>query len=124
MMNNVEYNCVKPLKKPGDPVIIYALPQEAEAVAYACKDAGINVAAFCDNDTRKAKKPFCGLEVVHTPDLPKRFPKARFLIAHQNCVGWHGYLLLCSCVNRAFRSPLNAMTTLRRYRQSLNNQSR
>ena len=50
MNNNVEYNCVKPLKGPGDPIIIYALPQEAEAVANACRDVGINVAAFCDKE--------------------------------------------------------------------------
>ena len=84
MNNNVEYNCVKPLKGPGDPIIIYALPQEAEAVANACRDVGINVAAFCDKEKRKSEKSFCGLEVIYTPDLPKKFPKARFLIAHQN----------------------------------------
>ena len=55
--------------------------------------------------------------------MRKLIRKCQFLIAHQNCVGWHGYILLCLCQS-AFRSPLNAMTTLRRYRQSLNNQSR
>ena len=84
MIKSVQYNCVEPLKKSGNPIIIYALPQEAEAVANACRDSGIVVTAFCDNEKRKSQKPFCGLEVIYTPDLPKKFPKARFLIAHQN----------------------------------------
>ena len=83
-INKVNYDILGSLKKPGLPVIIYALPQEAEAIAYACKDEGITVAAFCDNEKRKSEKLYCGLEVVHTPNLPSRFPKARVIIAHQN----------------------------------------
>ena len=72
------------LKKTNDPIIIYALVDEAEAIANACKENGISVAAFCDNESRKTKKPYWGLEVIFTPDLPKRFPKANFIIAHQS----------------------------------------
>ena len=48
--HKVKYNIVDSLKKPGHPIIIYALPQEAEAIYYACKNEGINVVAFCDNE--------------------------------------------------------------------------
>jgi molybdenum cofactor biosynthesis enzyme MoaA len=72
------------LKKTNDPIIIYALVDEAEAIANACRENGISVAAFCDNESRKTKKSYWGLEVIFTPDLPKRFPKANFIIAHQN----------------------------------------
>ena len=84
-MNKIaKYDCVESLKQKGDPVIIVSLVEEAEAVLNACNDAGIVVSAFCDNESRKTKKPFCGLKVVHTPDLKKHFPNARFVIAHHN----------------------------------------
>ena len=83
-LHKVNYNILESLKKSGSPIIIYALPQEAEAVAYACKDEGIKVAAFCDNEKRKSGRLYCGLEVIHTPNLPERYPKARVIIAHQN----------------------------------------
>ena len=40
------------------------------------------MSAFCDNEIRKSQKPYCGKEVIHTPELSKRFPEANFLIAH------------------------------------------
>jgi len=50
----------------------------------ACRDNNIVVAAVCDNETRKTQKNYFGLEVIHTPTLPKRFPKARLIIAYHN----------------------------------------
>ena len=44
---------------------------------------GINVTAFCDYEKRNTLKSFCGLEVIHTPDLPHRFPKAKIIISSQ-----------------------------------------
>ncbi len=79
----VNKTCIKNLKKSGAPIIIVAAVKDAEAIAYACKDFGIKVEAFCDSEKRKSQEKFCGLEVIHTPTLPKRFPKARFLIATQ-----------------------------------------
>ena len=80
---NVKYN-IESLKKTSNPNVIYSLTEEAEAIANACRETGITVTAFCDNEIRKTKKAHCGLEVVYTPDLPKRFPKANFIIAHHN----------------------------------------
>ena len=79
MQELVSKNCVQSLKKSGAPIIIVAAVKEAEAIANACKDIGINVSAFCDSEKRKSKESFCSLEVVHTPSLPDRFSKARFL---------------------------------------------
>jgi organic radical activating enzyme len=79
MINDIEF-----LKKTNDPVIIYALTDEAEAIANICKENGIKITAFCDNESRKTKEPYCGLEVVFTPNLKKRFSKANFIIAHQS----------------------------------------
>ena len=72
------------LKNTKDPIIIYALTDEAEAIANACKEKGIQVTAFCDNEIRKTKKKYWGLEVIFTPNLPTKFPKAKFIIAHQS----------------------------------------
>ena len=80
----VKYNCLQDLKKVGSPIIIVAAVHESEAVANACKDAGIIVSAFCDSIKGKSQNLFCGLEVIHTPTLPDRFQKARFIIASQH----------------------------------------
>ena len=82
MIRNVKYNCLKDLKSLNDPVIIYALTEESEAIAKACEDNGIKVTAFCDNEIRKTKDLFCGYKVIYTADLPKHFKKAKFIIAH------------------------------------------
>ena len=84
MEGKVKYNCIESLKKAGDPIIIVAAVDEAEAFAYACRDNGITVEAFCDSEKRQSEQLFCGLEVIHTPTLPQRYPKARFIIASQH----------------------------------------
>ena len=80
----LKYNCIQELKKSGSPIIIVAAVHESEAVANACKDMGIEVLAFCDSIKGKSQNFFCGLEVIHTPTLPDRFQKARFIIASQH----------------------------------------
>ena len=84
MEKKVKKNCIESLKRPGPPIIIATLPEEAEAVYNSCKDNGIEVAAFCDNELRRVEGGYKGLEVIHTPTLTSRFPKARFIIAFFN----------------------------------------
>lgn len=84
MKKKIQYNCIKSLKETGAPVIIVTLPEEVEAIINACRDNNIVVAAVCDNETRKTQKNYLGLEVIHTPTLPERFPKARLIIAYHN----------------------------------------
>ena len=75
---------IHPLKKEGDPIIIVGAVQESEAVANACRDIGIKVSAICDSEPRNTEDILCELEVIHSPTLPKRFPKARFIIGCQH----------------------------------------
>ena len=82
MNRNIKLDCIEKLKFSKDPLIIYSLSEEAEAIAYACNDNGIKVTAFCDQEIRKTKKKHCDYEVIYTPDLPKRFKRANFIIAH------------------------------------------
>ena len=52
----VNQNCINSLKKPGAPIIIVAAVKEAEAIAYACKDFGIKIEAFCDSEKENLRK--------------------------------------------------------------------
>ena len=89
MEKKVKYNSIQSLKEAGAPVIIVTLPEEAEAIINACQDNGIVVAGVSDNESRKHNGHYCGFEVMHTPTLPKLFPKASLIIAHhymEDCV--------------------------------------
>ena len=83
MEKKVKYNCLQSLKEAGSPIIIVAAVLEAETIVNACRNTGIVVSAFCDSEKRKSQDLFCGLEVIHTPTLPERFSKARFIFAAQ-----------------------------------------
>ena len=85
-MKNVKYSCLQALRETGAPVIIVAAVHESEGIANACRDAGIDVSAFCDSEKRNIKRNYCGIEVIHTPNLPERFSKARFIIATQQII--------------------------------------
>ena len=52
----VNKTCIKNLKESGAPIIIVAAVKEAEAIAYACKDFGIEVEAFCDSEEKIPRK--------------------------------------------------------------------
>ena len=73
-----------PLKKDGAPIIIVGAVQESEAVANACLENGIKVSAVCDSEPRRSEETLSGLKVIHSPNLPKIFPKARFIIGCQH----------------------------------------
>lgn len=82
MDRTVKFDSIKQLKENKKPLVIFALTEEAEAIAFACKENGINVSAFCDNEIRKTGKKLHEIDIIYTPDLPKKFPEASFIIAH------------------------------------------
>jgi len=84
MKKKISYSCIESLKEKGHPIIVVTLPEEVEAIINACRDNGIFISAVCDNETRKTKKNYLGLEVIHTPTLPQRYPEARLIIAYHN----------------------------------------
>ena len=69
------------LKAGTSPVIIVGVGVVGEVLFHACEDAGIAVAAFCDNNVNKCDQPLLDLEVIHTPTLKQRFEDATFLIS-------------------------------------------
>ena len=50
---------IESLKKTNNPNVIYSLTDEAEAIANACKENGISVTAFCDNEIVRNTKLIC-----------------------------------------------------------------
>jgi len=74
-------NKINNIKKLGLPVIIFGARSVGEALFYACRDAGIKVECFCDNDLNKTKKLVCDTKVIHTSDLKKKYKDAVFLIS-------------------------------------------
>ncbi len=107
MINKAKYNCLEELKKPGPPIVIVAVTQEIEAIINACTENGIKVSGLCDNETRKVNKEIKGMNVIHTVNLTKKFPKARLLVAYHNiqeCVDQ-----LTSMGYEEFYSPLEIL---------------
>lgn len=74
-------DCLPMLADSARPVVILATTPVGEAIHQALLDRGVNVAAFCDAKPGKAGSRFSGLEVVHTPEVGRRFPQARVVIA-------------------------------------------
>ena len=54
-MKKVKYRCLQALRETGAPVIVFAAVHESEAIANACRDAGIEVSAFCDSEKRNIR---------------------------------------------------------------------
>lgn len=80
-MNPLDQQTIEDIKNMRLPVIIFGARSVGEALFYACQEAGIKVECFCDNNINRTKKSVCGLEVVYTPDLKKRYQDAIFLIS-------------------------------------------
>ena len=73
---------IEGLKSSKLPVIIYSLTEESEAIANSCRENNIKVSAFCDNEIRKTNQTRFNHKVIYTPDLPKHFSEANFIIGH------------------------------------------
>ncbi len=72
---------VDSIKKQKLPLVIFGAGIVGEVMYNACKDAGIEVQCFCDNNANKANTLKCGIEVAHTPSLKKKLGNAVFLIS-------------------------------------------
>jgi len=72
---------IEEIKREKMPVIIFGARTAGEAMFHVCNEAGIKVECFCDNNLNRTKARVCGLEVVHTGKLNKRYKNAIFLIS-------------------------------------------
>jgi sulfatase maturation enzyme AslB (radical SAM superfamily) len=69
------------IKTEGIPVIIFGAGIVGEALFHACRNVGIKVECFCDNNTNKTKSFVCNSEVIHTSNVKTKYKDAIFLIS-------------------------------------------
>jgi len=74
-------NIIEKIKSEKLPVIIFGARIVGEALFHACCNAGIKVECFCDNNINETKSSKCGIEVIHTSDLKRKYQDAIFLIS-------------------------------------------
>ncbi len=69
------------IKNTGKPVIIFGAGIVGEVLFQACKEAGISIECFCDNNTNKTKSAKCNIKVIHTSELKNKYQDAILLIS-------------------------------------------
>jgi len=79
--NSNRAESVENVKKGGVPVIIFGAGIVGEVLWQACRQAGINVEYFCDNNINKTKSLKCGIQVIHTKNIKTKYKDAIFLIS-------------------------------------------
>jgi len=72
---------IQEIKNKQLPVIICGAGIVGKVLLSICKDEGIKIECFCDSSKKVAQADFCGLEVIFTPDLKKKYRDAIFLIS-------------------------------------------
>lgn len=79
--NSLSQKIIENIRREEIPVIIFGAGTVGEVLYYACGKAGIKVECFCDNNINKAKSSLCNIEIIHTPNLKKKYKDAIFLIS-------------------------------------------
>ncbi len=110
MTRVIKLDSINALKNTQVPTIIFSMNEESEALKFACDENGIKISAFCDNEIRKTKNPHCGIDTVYTPELPKKFPNANFIMAHHTLEDCAEQLMDLGYNN--FYSPLQLLQSL------------
>lgn len=79
--NSLNQEIIENIKREGVPVIIFGARVVGEVLFRACCNAGIKVECFFDNNINRTKAPVCNIEVIHAPDLKKKYKDAIFIIS-------------------------------------------
>lgn len=79
--NSLNEEIIENIEREGIPVIIFGAGIVGEVLFHACRNAGIEVECFCDNNINKTKTTLCGANIVHTRDLKATYPDAHFIIS-------------------------------------------
>ena len=72
---------LREIKEKQLPVIISGAGVVGKVLLSLCRQEGIRVDAFCDSSIKAAQADFCGMEVIYTPDLKKKYRDATILIS-------------------------------------------
>lgn len=79
--NSIRAEAVENMKREGIPVIIFGAGIVGEVLWQACRQAGVEVECFCDNNINKTRSQRCGIRVLHTQDVKTKYHEAVFLIS-------------------------------------------
>lgn len=79
--NSLRQEVIENIRREGIPVIIFGASIVGEVLFHACRNVGIEVECFCDNNSNKTKSSKCNIEVIHTPNLKTKYKDATFLIS-------------------------------------------
>lgn len=63
------------------PLIIFGAGIVGEVIFEACRDTGIKVDSFCDNNKNKTGVKKCGIDIIHVSDLKDKYKDANFIIS-------------------------------------------
>lgn len=69
------------IKGAGLPVVIAGAGTVGKALLHLLTQEGVAVACFCDNSPKVSRSGFCGLEVIHTPELRTRYADAAIVVS-------------------------------------------
>jgi len=72
---------VEELRLSSLPVIIFGAGVVGEALFHACQRFGIRVECFCDNNINKDAKMMCGIPIIFSAYLKRKYMDAIFLIS-------------------------------------------
>ena len=72
---------IREIKEKKLPVIICGAGVVGKVLLSLCQKEGISVECFCDGSVKVTQSDFCGLEVIHTPDLKKKYRDASIVIS-------------------------------------------
>ena len=72
---------INKLNSKNFPIAIYGAGVAGQALLLACKEVGIKIACFCDNNIKKKGKVLHNIEIIHTSDIKNKYPEANWLIA-------------------------------------------
>lgn len=91
---------IENIKKSGLPVIIFGADIVGQVIYMACKEQGVKVEFFCDNNKNKIPYTHCGLKIIHAPEVKSMYKDAIFLVASTyirditaqlNTMGFHNW---------------------------------
>ena len=81
LVTSTKQELITKLNEISLPIVIYGAGVAGQALLLACKEVGIQINAFCDNNIKKKDKVLLGVKIIHTSEIKKKYDEASWLIA-------------------------------------------
>lgn len=79
LFDTLDETVCEDLRREGAHIVIFGAGRVGSVVLDSCRERGISIAAFCDNN--QAKTEFCGLPVVSPTEAVEEYPDSHVLLA-------------------------------------------